>query len=102
MDWETFVKTYKPIKNKVKGAAIDGYMFETFGDELKDVEVQAKKVAKGNKIQYHMWTLIDNNDGTNQFLSNGWHWVNRLGYIVTRKPWKDAKDNADVDIEVEV
>lgn len=95
MKWEAFVKEYKPIKNKVKGASIDGYMFETFGDELEDLKAKAKKLGKGSGL--HIWSLIDNNDGKDWYLINGWHWVNRLGYIITKIPWKEGED-----IEVEV
>lgn len=96
MKWEEFVKKYKPIKNKVKGASIDGYMFETFGDELDDLRTRARKL-NAKEPGLYIWTLIDNNDGEDWFLSNGMHWVNRIGYLLTKVPWEK-----DEEIEVEV
>lgn len=39
----------------------------------------------------HVWTIIDSgddNDG-NWYASPGFHLVNRLGYVMTKKPWHD-------------
>jgi hypothetical protein len=35
----------------------------------------------------HTWTLLDC-DGQ-MVIASGWHWVNRMGYFVTRKPWTE-------------
>lgn len=34
----------------------------------------------------YVWTIIDGNDG-NLYASAGWHWVNRVAYVVTREPY---------------
>ncbi|MBD3248470.1 hypothetical protein GF336_00305 [Candidatus Woesearchaeota archaeon] len=83
--FEKFEEKFKPIKNKVEGAPIDGYMFETYGEEIKRVKEQDK-----NKI----WTVIDG-EGSKLYLINGYHPMNRLGYIITEKAWTE-------DIEIEV
>jgi len=51
-----------------------GCLFETYGQELEFVR------------QLHpqqVWTLIDGDDG-DIYLVSGFHWVNRIGYIISR------------------
>ena len=89
--WENFVEQYKPIKNKVKGASIDGFMFETFGEELKILLEKANIKMVNGKNGYHIWTVIDG-EKYKLYLSNGWHIINRLGYLITKKAWKEGED----------
>lgn len=78
MNWDTFVKKYKPIKNNiVDNASFDGLMFETFGEEIDHV----KKVA--SRRPNCVWTVVD--DGATDVWA-GFHLVNRLGYIITKNP----------------
>jgi len=73
MQWATFVEKYRPKKNVLcEGAPLDEFMFETFDEEFDFV--------KGHDAKF-VWTLIDCEGGL--YLSNGWHFVNRLGYVVT-------------------
>ena len=51
-------------------------MFETFGDELDFVSRQDPET---------IWTLVEVDDGKECLLS-GYHWVNRLGYLVSTVP----------------
>jgi len=39
----------------------------------------------------HVWTIVEpgNDKDGNWYASPGIHFVNRLGYILTRKPWTD-------------
>lgn len=79
LNWTNFSKQYKPIKNTfVKDASCDGCLFED-KDHLKNVP--------NNRT----WTLIDNNDGLDMFITNGVRIINSLGYIVTIEPWEDNK-----------
>lgn len=67
----------KPIKNHLdNNASLDGTMFETYGKELDFVIDQPNE---------NIWTYIDV-DGV-LLLSNGYHLVNRLGYVVTEIPY---------------
>ena len=80
MRWETFVKKYQPIPNPLdENAGIDGYLIETYGEELDTVR---------STIVKYVWTMVDGDDG-DLYLSPGYHLVNRLGYIITRIPWKE-------------
>jgi hypothetical protein len=91
MKFETWTKKYAPIKNKLsKGAPIDGYMFETFGKQLKELLKQANKKKIDGRNGYRVWTVVDG-EGSSLILINGWHLVNRLGYMITRKPWTEGE-----------
>lgn len=99
MKWKTFVKKFKPVKNQVLDheGPLDGYMFETFGPEREKIHSLAEATMVDGKNGYHIWTLVDSAGNNKLFLLNGWHIVNRLGYVYTEKPWKEGEE-----IEVEV
>lgn len=88
--WDTFVKKYKPVKNTiVKEAPFDGYMFETYGEELTELKNKAEASAVDGKNGYHVWTIIDDNG---PYVENGWNYANRLGYIFTEEAWEEGDD----------
>lgn len=92
MEWEEFVEKYKPVKNNVvKGAAFDGFMFETYGKEIENLREMANASMKDNKNGYHVWTVVDG-EGQDTILLNGWRLVNRLGYIYTKNPWTEGDE----------
>ena len=78
ISYEEWDALFMPIKNElVDDASWNGLLFETYGDEEKAV-----KAAEDNCI----WTLVDDDDG-NSVIVSGWHWVNRLGYFMTKNPF---------------
>ena len=80
MTIDDFEKKYTLVKNHLdEHANYDGYQFETFGKELEYVLEQ----VKGNKV----WTVIDC-DGW-YGITAGYHWINRLGYLITEEGWMD-------------
>ena len=87
---EEFKNTYKPIKNHLDdNASWDGCMFETFGDELFFVKNQAPKT---------IWTIVENDDG-NLMPISGFHFVNRMGYLITEIIWEEDVEVIDPDLE---
>jgi len=44
----------------------------------------------------HVWTRVDGDDG-NIYITNGWHFVNRIDYIITLSPWKEFYDYEILD-----
>ncbi len=44
----------------------------------------------------HVWTIVDSGDDTddNWYAQPGFHVVNKLGYVMTRKPWSNATPDA--------
>lgn len=78
--WDKFSEKYKPIKNTFeKDPPCDGHLFED-RDLLKRV--------KPNNI----WSLIDNNDGEEMFITNGLRIINCLGYLISIENWKDGEE----------
>lgn len=94
---EEFYETYKPIKNPIdNNASFDGAMLETYGAELEHV----LKVAREKPD--HVWTVIDGDGGL--CISTGYHFVNRLGYIITEVPFTEdvcVYDEEDADDDTE-
>jgi hypothetical protein len=75
---EEFRKRFKPRKNHLdSNASFDGQMYETYGPEIAYV----KKILK--KQPRRIWTVLEVDDGET-VVSSGWHYVNRMGYIVTK------------------
>jgi len=79
----------KKTLNKNQVGSIDDYIpimreegsmaFETYGEDLAFVGTQDNK---------HVWTLVDDDKGVPTIVA-GYHFVNRIHYIITIKPWKD-------------
>ena len=83
---DEWFNTYKPIPNHLDENASfndgdQGYMFETYGDEVEFVKAQ-----EPNRI----WTYSDGDDG-GTYISDGYHVVNRIGYFVTTVPYDDKQ-----------
>ena len=51
--------------------------------------------VKGQSIN-HVWTILESGDSEDDSLyaSPGFHVVNRIGYVLTRKPWIDGRCEA--------
>lgn len=79
MTIDDFEKKYTSIKNHFDdNASFDGCMFETFGEQLGYIytQISNKKV----------WTIIDS-DGWYGIIA-GFHFINRLGFLVTEQEWE--------------
>lgn len=75
-DWRD---AYRPVLNTLRtDAPFDGCMFETFGPELAAVAAADPACV---------WTIVDGEDESLWLLS-GCHRVDRLGYLVTERPWR--------------
>jgi hypothetical protein len=59
-----------------------GCLFETYGEELDFVRQQDPGT---------IWTLVDGDDG-DQYLVSGFHFVNRIGYLLSTVPIPDGTD----------
>ena len=79
MTYDEWFAKYRPIKNPLENTeALDGCMFETDGDELDFIR---------NHNFYNVWTLVEGYKGL--YVINGYHIVDRLGYLVTLEQWKE-------------
>lgn len=73
-DIEEFDQLFKPLQNPFEGEGC--YHFETFGKEYE-------MVLKAHRENTHtVWTVIDGDDG-NMYVTQGWHFVDRVHYIIT-------------------
>jgi hypothetical protein len=74
--WE---ELFQPITNTLSGdTGEDTIHFETYGEEVEFVKSQDPN---------HIWTEVDGDSGT--YIVAGYHFVNRIQYYVTEKPWSD-------------
>jgi len=83
IDWgqelDSWEEKYKPVYNHNADNPIwEDYKFETYGKDLEFVRAQDPRC---------IWTLVEGDDG-NLYITNGYHFVNRLNYIVTDVPFE--------------
>jgi len=82
---DDFWKNYKPQKNElVDDAPFNGCMYETYGEELEYVQ------RWNRQFETTVWTVLDV-DGE-LIIGAGMSFVNRMGYIITEKPWNSLDD----------
>ena len=87
-EWEHH---FKPIDNPIdKNASLGGAMFETYGEEYDYV------AAIGHREPNRIWTYMDDDNGDTVII-NAWAFVNRIGYLITEKPYDDS-----IDIQVQL
>ena len=96
---EEFEREYLPQQNHLDdNASSNGRMFETYGPEVDYV------IGIANSEPGRVWTLVEcdatdpdetDEDGdpyTTTHLVSGFHLVNRMGYIITKKSVPEGDD----------
>lgn len=63
-------------------ASWNGCLFETYGDEFYFVLKQPRQ---------YIWTLVECDQSDSLILLSGFHRVNRMGYLITKKPLPASK-----------
>jgi hypothetical protein len=85
---EQFDNQFELVPNTLDdNASFDGFMYETFGDELIIVQQMAKEdrvitIIEGDEE-------VENEFGEptlDMFYVSGMHHVNRIGYLITKEP----------------
>lgn len=81
---DEFLEKYKPIKSPFARncGAWDGCMFETYGPEYDFVY---REFIKNNR---RIWSIVEG-DGGILVVTNGLHYVNRQGCLITEVPLED-------------
>jgi hypothetical protein len=83
LNWEDQLNAweakYQPMQNHIDPKAYD--KFETYGEELEFV--RTINSTEPNRV----WTLIEGDSG-NLWIVNGYHFVNRLNYFITKNPYE--------------
>lgn len=75
MQYRTWLKKYKPLLDSEGSPKL----YETYGEDLSMVTSQPRS---------HIWTIVEGDNGK-LYLTNGYHRVNRLNYIITQEPVAD-------------
>ena len=97
---DEFYKNFKPVTNHIdNNASFDGCMFETFGKELDyvyDMIIKNRVVTiiEGDEEEIERTFLDDNGverskTTTKLYFASGFHFVNRLGYLILKRPYKN-------------
>ena len=80
MTYEEWAEKFRPIKNHIDdNASFDGTMFETYGAEFEEV------VKVANTEPRRVWTYVS---GDAETITDGLHFVNRMGYFITEVPFE--------------
>ena len=74
-DFDVWFYKFKPVERDK-----DNILWETYGDDYEIVT---------NTLPDRIWTLVDCNGKC--YIIPGWHYVNRMNYFITEKPWKDGQ-----------
>lgn len=87
MDYDEWFDTFKPIPNHIDTNASFsdgeyGYMFETYGDEVKFIQ---------EADDHSIWTYGDGDDG-GTYIWSGYSFVNRIGYFLSDVKWVEGTD----------
>lgn len=77
--YDAWVEKFQPMPNHLRNQDNGLELaYETYGDEVEYVNLQDEKFV---------WTEVDGDDGT--YILAGWHFVNRIQYYITNRPWDD-------------
>jgi hypothetical protein len=88
MTHEEWEEEYVPVKNHLDdNASFDGCMFEAYAEEF----VHVLRNADDKKV----WTYVEGDEGL--YIIPGLHFVNRLGYLITEKPYADETIEVKLD-----
>lgn len=89
---DNFDEVFKPQQNHLDdNASFNGWMYETYGEELEYVFNLAKTSKK-------VWTIIEGDDDT-MFYVAGFHYVNRIGFIVCEVEYEDNQEDIQLDTD---
>ena len=80
MRYEIWVTKFKPVQNHLTAyTAIEGCVFLKDGPDIEFVRKQPLE---------NLWTFIVSDEGRNPVwvISDGFHHVNAMGYLVTKRP----------------
>lgn len=75
-DWDEFSETFQPLGLDDLGEAFEGFF---------DNDIMVSLDSFENVDPAHVWTVVDNGDGE-IYIAEGFHFVNRLGYLLCRAP----------------
>jgi len=79
MDYELWLEQFRPQLNHIDANASigEGLLYEIVDSELDYVQLVHQKYPD------RVWTVIEDHDTNDWFICPGFHYVNRIGYIIT-------------------
>lgn len=77
MTYDEWQSVYLPVRTDTH-TAHGSYIFETYGDDFAFVN---------SCDTLRVWTLVDTDEG--ERIIEGLRFVNRVGYLVTVRPWSE-------------
>jgi hypothetical protein len=80
-DWEEFESKFEPVWHHKD---TESFLYETYGEDLERVR-DWKNTYGAN----HVWTLVEV-DGVS-WITPGMRLVDRISYVLTKKPWEDGE-----------
>jgi hypothetical protein len=86
-----FDTLFNPIKNHlVKNASWNGCLYETYGPELDFVlsKIDENLVITIIECSTAVEDIEDEEACVDMYLSTGYHYVNRIGYLILDKPYE--------------
>lgn len=87
MSDDVFFEKYTCVENPfTKGGSFDNCLFETYGEDHQFILLEARINPAS------VWTVIDNNEGWYGIIA-GYHFVNRLGYLITEQGWDNEEES---------
>lgn len=96
INYDKWVKDYEPVMDAVDGVIL--FQENPFKDTNK-IKRLLIGVSEAD-FHAHLWTLVSNGD--EEIYMSGAHFVNRLGYVFTKRPWAKSSENInDFDITVQ-
>ena len=94
LKYEEFEAIFDPVTKED-----DTQYFESL-DEIHDYLKLNKIDANSNDLYRNIWTYVDGNNNSS-ILLNGFHFVNKLGYVYCNKKWGNGTSE-DKDYYIEV
>ena len=79
--WTEFVKTYGPLLNPANPTTLRGHLFTGWGEDYQ----QVKRTSV-----YNTWCAV--RFANKIYLVPGVHTSNRIGYVLTKNPWKTGQE----------
>lgn len=100
---DNFDEIFKPQINHIERAkqpmsvadedlcSFSGQMYETYGEEVEFVFNLAKTTNR-------VWTIVEGDDDT-MFYCAGFHYVNRIGFLVCEVEYEDGQEDIQLDTD---
>lgn len=81
-DFEVFDRVFEQVMVEGTITGTPG-LLETFGADLERILATDPK---------HVWTVVESDSDESSYLIAGPHIVNRVGYVISKRPWATGEE----------